>query len=61
MLGILKEFGPAGAIGLLIGLILLGIIGPRTSGGAVLIMMMPVILAVAMWSVIRSLGNRQKK
>ena len=61
MLAILKEYGAAGAIGLLVGLVLLAIIGPRTSGGAVLIMMVPVLVAIVVWSVINAIRNRVSK
>ena len=61
MLAILKEYGAAGAIGLLVGLVLLAIIGPRTSGGAVLIMMVPVLVAIVVWSAISALRYRPNK
>jgi hypothetical protein len=57
MLTILKDLGPVGAVGLLIGIVLLAIVQPRTAGGAMLIMMVPVLLAVSVWPVVKSVRN----
>jgi hypothetical protein len=61
MISILKEFGPLGALGLLAGLILIAVIQPKTAGGAVLLLMLPVLAAVAIWTPAKAIRDWLRK